>query len=67
MRFMVDESAGMAVVEYLRSRSPDVFSVAETMLHDDDLNILDLAACERRILVVATESRVRVRPLRALL
>lgn len=48
---MVDESAGMAVVEYLRSVGHDVFSVAETMPHADDLNILNQAASERRILV----------------
>jgi len=51
MQFIVDESAGMAVVEYLRSLGHDVLAVAETMPHADDRDILARAVNEARILV----------------
>jgi predicted nuclease of predicted toxin-antitoxin system len=51
MRFIVDESTGAAVVEYLRGVGHDVLAVAETMPQADDPDILDRAAREGRILV----------------
>jgi predicted nuclease of predicted toxin-antitoxin system len=51
MRFIVDESAGVAVVEYLQSRGPDVLAVAEIMRQADDPDILTLAFNEDRILI----------------
>lgn len=51
MDFIVDESTGAAVVEYLRSVGHDVVFVAEAMPQADDLHILDRAVSERRIIV----------------
>jgi len=51
MQFMVDESTGTAVVEYLRSAGHDVLAVAETMPQAEDLDILARAHGEERILV----------------
>jgi predicted nuclease of predicted toxin-antitoxin system len=51
MRFIVDESAGTAIVEFLRSNGHDVVSVAETMTQADDQTILIKAVSENRILV----------------
>ncbi len=51
MQFVVDESAGMAVVEYLRGAGHDVLAIAEIMPQADDRDILTLAASEKRILV----------------
>jgi predicted nuclease of predicted toxin-antitoxin system len=51
MRFAVDESTGTAVVEYLRSLGHDVLAVAGTMPQADDLDILDRAVSEGRILI----------------
>ena len=51
MQFMVDESTGTAVVEYLRSVGHDVLAVAETMPQAEDLDILARAHGEERILV----------------
>ena len=51
MRFMVDESAGTAIVEYLRSIGHDVLPAAETMPEAEDQNILARAMSEGRILV----------------
>jgi len=51
MQFVVDESAGVAVVEYLRDAGHDVLAVAEIMPQADDRDILALAAREKRILV----------------
>lgn len=51
MRFVVDESTGTAVAEYLRSLSYDVLVVAETMLQADDVDILARATAEGRIVV----------------
>ncbi|MFX0195947.1 MAG: DUF5615 family PIN-like protein [Candidatus Hodarchaeota archaeon] len=53
MRFKVYESAGTAVVEYLRSVGHDVSAVAETVPQANDLNMLDRAANEKRILVTS--------------
>jgi hypothetical protein len=36
MRFMVDESTGAAVVEYLRRNGHDALAVAEAMPQADD-------------------------------
>jgi len=51
MRFIVDESAGVAVVEYLRSAGHDVLAVAEVMRQADDQDILARASSEARILI----------------
>ena len=51
MRFIVDESTGTAVVEYLRSIGHDVLAVAEMMPQADDRDILARAVSEGRILV----------------
>ena len=51
MEFLVDESAGMAVVESLRTAGHDVLAVAEAMPQADDRDIIARAAGEKRILV----------------
>jgi predicted nuclease of predicted toxin-antitoxin system len=51
MRFIVDESAGMAVVDYLRAADHDVLAVAEVMPRADDSRILSRALSEGRILI----------------
>lgn len=51
MRFIVDESAGAAVVEYLQSSGHDVLAIAEIMRQADDPDILTLALNETRILI----------------
>ena len=51
MRFVVDESTGAAVVNYLRSLDHDVMAVAEDMPQADDSEILDQAISQERILI----------------
>jgi predicted nuclease of predicted toxin-antitoxin system len=51
MEFIVDESAGTAVVNYLRTAGHSVLAVAEAMPHADDQDILARATSERRILI----------------
>jgi predicted nuclease of predicted toxin-antitoxin system len=51
MRFIVDESTGGAVVEYLRTAGHDMLAVAETLPQSDDRDILSCAMNERRILI----------------
>jgi predicted nuclease of predicted toxin-antitoxin system len=51
MRFIVDESAGHAVVAHLRAAQHDVLAVAEVMPQADDDEILQLAVTENRILI----------------
>ena len=51
MKFIVDESTGTAVVEYLRSAGHDVLAVAEVAPQATDDDILIRAASEGRILV----------------
>jgi uncharacterized protein (DUF433 family)/predicted nuclease of predicted toxin-antitoxin system len=51
MPFVVDESAGVAVVGYLRTAGHDVVAVAEAMPQADDHAILSRAMSEGRILV----------------
>ena len=51
MQFVVDESTGAAVADYLRSLGHDVLAVAEQMPQADDSDILDRAASEGRILI----------------
>jgi predicted nuclease of predicted toxin-antitoxin system len=51
MRFVVDESTGVAVVDYLRSLGHDVLAVAEAMPQANDSDILDQAASEERTLI----------------
>ncbi len=51
MQFVVDESTGDAVAEYLRSSGYDVLVVAETMPQADDADILARATAEGRIVI----------------
>jgi predicted nuclease of predicted toxin-antitoxin system len=51
MKFLVDESTGSAVTEYLRSTGHDVLSVAEAIPQADDSDILARAVGEGRIIV----------------
>lgn len=51
LRFIVDESAGTGVVEYLRSVGHDVSAVTETMPQANDLDIMERAPSERRVIV----------------
>jgi predicted nuclease of predicted toxin-antitoxin system len=51
MQFIVDESTGTAVVEYLRRLGHDVLAVAEAMPQANDPSILDRAESEGRVLV----------------
>lgn len=51
MQFVVDESTGAAVAEYLRSSGYDVLVVAETMPQADDADILARATAEGRIVI----------------
>ncbi len=51
MKFIVDESTGMAVAEYLRTIGHDVIAVSEVMPRADDQNILFEAAREGRVLI----------------
>jgi predicted nuclease of predicted toxin-antitoxin system len=51
MKFIVDESAGMAIAQYLRGIGHDVVAVAETIPQADDQTILIKAASESRVLI----------------
>ena len=51
MQFIIDESTGTAVVEYLRSAGHDVLAVAEVMPQATDDDILARAVSEGRILL----------------
>jgi predicted nuclease of predicted toxin-antitoxin system len=51
MRLMVDESAGQAVLAYLRTAGHDVLAVAEIMPQAGDREILERATSDRRILI----------------
>ena len=51
MKFIVDESTGMAVVDYLRSLGHDVSSVSEMMPRAHDKAILTKAKEEHRTLI----------------
>jgi predicted nuclease of predicted toxin-antitoxin system len=51
MQFIVDESTGAAVVEYLRAAGHDVLAVAEVMPQAEDQAILTRAEDEARTLV----------------
>lgn len=51
MNFLVDESTGMAVVEFLRATGHDALSVSEVMPHADDPSILLKAEREKRIVI----------------
>ena len=51
MKFIVDESAGRAVSDYLREIGYDVIAVREVMPQADDQIILNRAARERRVLI----------------
>lgn len=51
MRFIVDESTGLAVVKHLRDTGHDVLAVAEQMPQAVDADILTRAQSEQRILI----------------
>lgn len=51
MLFIVDESTGAAVVEFLRNLGHDVMAVSENIPQADDSIILDWAVKEKRILI----------------
>ena len=51
MKFIVDESTGAAVAEYLRGLGHDVLAVAEVMPQAEDADILAAAVNEGRIVV----------------
>jgi predicted nuclease of predicted toxin-antitoxin system len=51
MKFVVDESTGVAVVEYLRDAGHDVVAVSEAMPQGDDRDIMAEAATTTRILI----------------
>jgi predicted nuclease of predicted toxin-antitoxin system len=51
MNFLVDESTGSAVAEYLRRAGHDVLAVAEAMPQADDPDILARAVGEGRLIV----------------
>lgn len=51
MNFVVDESTGAAVVEFLRSAGHDVLAIAETSPQTDDFDIITRAAADGRIVV----------------
>jgi len=51
IKFLMDESTGASVAEYLRRAGFDVLFVGETMQQADDTDILAQAAHENRILM----------------
>ncbi|MCO5185999.1 MAG: DUF5615 family PIN-like protein [Anaerolineae bacterium] len=51
MRFLVDESSGRAVVEFLKADGHDVLSVTDAMLSANDDTILQRAYEEQRIVI----------------
>jgi predicted nuclease of predicted toxin-antitoxin system len=51
MRFLVDESTGVAVVKHLRAAGHDVISVAEEMFQAEDAEVLARAVAEDCILI----------------
>jgi predicted nuclease of predicted toxin-antitoxin system len=51
MRFLVDECTGPLVAEWLRAQGHDVFSVYEDARGADDVEIIQKAFAEDRILV----------------
>jgi len=51
VRFIVDESTGAAVVQYLRSAGHDVLAVSDAMPQASDTDILSRASDEARIVI----------------
>jgi len=51
MRFLIDESAGVSVAQFLRQEGHDVLAVAEAARRLSDSDILDWAVKEDRIIV----------------
>jgi len=51
MRFLVDESTGMAVVKFLRGEGHEALAVAEVMPQADDTEILAKASAEHLVVV----------------
>jgi predicted nuclease of predicted toxin-antitoxin system len=57
LRFLVDFNVGQAVSEYLRTAGYDVSFVGELDPRMDDVDILDLAVREGRIVVTMDTDR----------
>ena len=51
MKFLVDESTGKAVVDFLKTKGHDVIFVSESMPQADDQAILKRAMADKRILI----------------
>jgi predicted nuclease of predicted toxin-antitoxin system len=51
MKFLIDESSGRAIVDFLRQAGHDVLSVAEESLGSTDLAVVSFAENTGRILV----------------
>ena len=51
MRFLVDESSGMALVHFLRSKGYNTLAVSEIMPKANDIAVLKRALREKRILI----------------
>ena|SRR2546429_5454622 len=54
MRFLVDESTGAAVAEFLRDQGHEVLAVAQAMPQADDVEILE-KACSDRYLIITND------------
>jgi len=51
LRFLADESCDFAIVRALRAEGYDVLAVSEIMRRSDDRELIELASCEKRILL----------------
>jgi len=51
LRFLVDESTGRGVTDWLRNAGHDVICVTESLPEAHDSDILDLAVQDRRIVI----------------
>jgi predicted nuclease of predicted toxin-antitoxin system len=51
MRFIIDESTGSGVVNYLQSQGYDAVSVVDIMPQADDIEILRYAYAENRLVI----------------
>lgn len=51
LHFLADESCDYAVVRALRSAGYDVFAVSEVMTRSDDLDLMDQAHRDQRVLL----------------
>jgi len=66
LKFIVDESSGAAVAEYLRSIGHDVLAVAEVLPQMVQVVVEQHADQLADHFTVATESGIRIRPAREL-